>query len=68
MAQTAYDGWKADMLAGKVTLMAAADGTNVTALSTSADASAHGPGARRHATHIPRGFGRLAGTGSPVVG
>ena len=33
MAQAAYSGWKNDMLAGKVTLMAAADGTDVTELS-----------------------------------
>jgi hypothetical protein len=33
MAQAAHNGWKADMLAGKVTLMAAADGADVTTLS-----------------------------------
>ena len=38
MAQAAYAGWKNDMLAGKVTLMAAADGTDVTELSAQARA------------------------------
>ena len=38
MAQAAYDGWKADMLAGKVTLMAALAGTEVTALAARARA------------------------------
>ena len=38
MAQAAYDGWKNDMLAGKVTLMAAADGADVTELSAQARA------------------------------
>ena len=38
MAQAAYTGWKNDMLAGKVTLMAAADGADVTELSAQARA------------------------------
>ena len=38
MTQAAYDGWKADMLAGKVTLMAALAGTDVTALAARARA------------------------------
>jgi ATP-dependent exoDNAse (exonuclease V) alpha subunit len=38
MTQAAYDGWKTDMLAGKVTLMAAANGTDVTGLSAQARA------------------------------
>jgi conjugative relaxase-like TrwC/TraI family protein len=38
MTQAAYNGWKNDMLAGKVTLMAAADGTDVTELSAQARA------------------------------
>jgi ATP-dependent exoDNAse (exonuclease V) alpha subunit len=38
MAQAAYTGWKTDMLAGKTTLMAAADGADVTALSAQARA------------------------------
>jgi conjugative relaxase-like TrwC/TraI family protein len=38
MARAAYDGWKNDMLAGKVTLMAAADGCDVTELSAQARA------------------------------
>jgi hypothetical protein len=38
MAQAAYHGWKADMLAGKLTLMAAGDGTDVTELSAQARA------------------------------
>ena len=36
--QAAYTGWKNDMLAGKVTLMAAADGADVTELSARARA------------------------------
>jgi conjugative relaxase-like TrwC/TraI family protein len=36
MTQAAYDGWKTDMLAGKTTLMAAGDSTDVTALSAQA--------------------------------
>jgi len=38
MAQAAYDGWKADMLAGKVTLMAALASTDVTTLAARARA------------------------------
>jgi len=38
MTQAAYDGWKADMLTGKVTLMAALNGTDVTALAARARA------------------------------
>jgi conjugative relaxase-like TrwC/TraI family protein len=38
MAAAAYDGWKSDMLAGKVTLMAAADTSAVTGLSGQARA------------------------------
>jgi ATP-dependent exoDNAse (exonuclease V) alpha subunit len=38
MAQAAYDGWKADMLAGKVTLMAALTNTDVTTLAARARA------------------------------
>ena len=38
MAQAAYAGWKNDMLAGKVTLMAAADSRDVTGLSAQARA------------------------------
>jgi hypothetical protein len=36
MTEAAYAGWKTDMLAGKTTLMAAGDGTDVTALSAQA--------------------------------
>jgi ATP-dependent exoDNAse (exonuclease V) alpha subunit len=36
MIEGAYAGWKADMLAGKTTLMAAASGVNVTALAAQA--------------------------------
>jgi conjugative relaxase-like TrwC/TraI family protein len=36
MTQAAYGGWKADMLAGKITLMAAASNPDVTALSARA--------------------------------
>jgi hypothetical protein len=38
MTQAAYQGWKAGMLAGKTTLMAAGDGTDMTALSARARA------------------------------
>ena len=36
MTEAAYAGWRADMLAGKTTLMTAASGTDVTALSAQA--------------------------------
>jgi hypothetical protein len=36
MAEAAYEGWKADMLAGKVTLISAATGAEVTTLSARA--------------------------------
>jgi conjugative relaxase-like TrwC/TraI family protein len=36
MTEAAYEGWKADMLAGKVTLISAATGTEVTTLSARA--------------------------------
>src|SRR5207253_2784361 len=38
MAQAAYDGWKTDMLAGKITLMAAATTATVAQLSARARA------------------------------
>ena len=38
MSQAAYDGWKADMVAGKVTLMAALASTDVTTLAARARA------------------------------
>ena len=38
MTQAAYDGWKADMLAGKVTLMAAATSASVAELAARARA------------------------------
>jgi hypothetical protein len=43
MTQAAYAGWKADMLAGKVTLMAAAINAVVTELSAQARADAWPP-------------------------
>jgi hypothetical protein len=43
MTQAAYAGWKADMLAGKVTLMAAATNAVVTELSAQARADAWPP-------------------------
>jgi conjugative relaxase-like TrwC/TraI family protein len=66
MAQAAYDGWKADVLAGKTTMMAAADGTNVTELSAQArvdrvaigDVEANGVSLRD---------GNLAGVGDWIV-
>jgi hypothetical protein len=66
MAQAAYDGWKADMLAGKVTLMAALSGTDVTALAARARAD------RVTASQVePEGTllsdGNLAGRGGWIV-
>ena len=55
MTDAAYDGWKNDMLAGQVTLMAAATTANVTALSARARAdrvSRRAGRARRH--HLAR--------------
>jgi len=48
MTEAAYAGWRADMLAGKTTLMTAASGTDVTALSAQARAE-------REKQRAPRG-------------
>jgi conjugative relaxase-like TrwC/TraI family protein len=66
MTQAAYTGWKTDMLAGKTTLMAAGDGTDVTALSAQARAE------RVTAGQVEPGGvalrdGNLAGTGDWIV-
>jgi conjugative relaxase-like TrwC/TraI family protein len=66
MTNAAYTGWKADMLAGKVTLMAAGTGADVTALSARARAD------RVEAGQVePGGItlrdGNQAGTGDWIV-
>jgi hypothetical protein len=66
MAQAAYDGWKADMVAGKVTLMAALTITDVTTLAARARADrvtagqVEPDGTRLH-------DGNLAGRGDWIV-
>ena len=66
MTQAAYDGWKNDMLAGKVTLMAAADGTSVTELSARARAERVAAG-QVEASGVRLRDGNLAGTGDWIV-
>jgi conjugative relaxase-like TrwC/TraI family protein len=66
MAAAAYSGWKDDMLSGKVTLMAAADGADVTELSAQARAE------RVSAGQVEDGGvrlrdGNLAGAGDWIV-
>ena len=66
MAQAAYAGWKNDMLAGKVTLMAAADGTDVTELSAQARADRVAAG-QVEADGVRLRDGNLAGHGDWIV-
>jgi hypothetical protein len=66
MAQAAYDGWKNDMLAGKVTLMAAADGRDVTELSARARADRVTAG-QVEPDGVRLRDGNLAGCGDWVV-
>jgi len=66
MTQAAYRGWKADMLAGKTSLMAAGTGTDVVALAAQARAD------RVAAGHVESGGvtladGNLAGRGDWIV-
>src|SRR5260370_42642195 len=66
MAEAAYAGWKADMLAGKVTLMASAHMASVTRLSARARAD------RVRAGQVEAGGvilhdGNLAGQGDWIV-
>ena len=66
MTEAAYAGWRADMLAGKTTLMTAASGTDVTALS--AQARAERIDARQvEAGGVPLRDGTLAGRGDWIV-
>jgi len=66
MTQAAYDGWKNDMLAGKITLMAAAGGADVTALSARARADRVAAG-QVEPDGIPLRDGNLAGIGDWIV-
>jgi conjugative relaxase-like TrwC/TraI family protein len=66
MAQAAYAGWKNDMLAGKVTLMAAADGTGVTELSAQARADRVLAG-QVETSGVPLRDGNIAGQGDWIV-
>ena len=66
MAQAAYAGWKADMLAGKVTLMAAAASADVTELSARARADRVAAG-QVEADGARLRDGNLAGRGDWIV-
>ena len=66
MAQAAYSGWKNDMLAGKVTLMGAFDGTDVTELSAQARADRVRAG-QVEASGVQLRDGNLAGAGDWIV-
>ena len=66
MAQAAYAGWKNDMLDGKVTLMAAADGADVTELSAQARADRVTAG-QVEADGARLRDGNLAGAGDWIV-
>jgi hypothetical protein len=66
MTQAAYAGWKTDMLAGKVTLMAAADGADVTELSAQARADRVAAG-QVDADGVRLRDGNLAGPGDWIV-
>jgi conjugative relaxase-like TrwC/TraI family protein len=66
MAQAAYDGWKADMLAGKITLMAAATTASVASLSAQARADRVTAGqVEQHGVLLHDG--NLAGAGDWIV-
>jgi conjugative relaxase-like TrwC/TraI family protein len=66
MAQAAYDGWKADMLAGKITLMAAATTASVAQLSAQARADRVTAGqVEQQGTLLHDG--NIAGTGDWIV-
>jgi hypothetical protein len=66
MAEAAYTGWKKDMLDGKVTLMAAADGADVTELSAQARADRVTAG-QVEADGARLRDGNLAGAGDWIV-
>jgi hypothetical protein len=66
MTQAAYHGWKDDMLAGKVTLMAAADGAAITGLSAQARADRVAAG-QVEASGVRLRDGNLAGRGDWIV-
>jgi conjugative relaxase-like TrwC/TraI family protein len=66
MAQAAYAGWKADMLAGKTTMMAAGDGRDVTELSAQARADRVAAG-QVEADGVVLRDGTLAGAGDWIV-
>jgi conjugative relaxase-like TrwC/TraI family protein len=66
MATAAYAGWKKDMLAGKVTLMAAASGSDVTELSAQARADRVAAG-QVEASGVQLHDGNLAGRGDWIV-
>jgi len=66
MTQAAYNGWKTDMLAGKITLMAAADSTDVTGLSAQARADRVTAG-QVEAPGLRLRDGNLAGRGDWIV-
>jgi hypothetical protein len=66
MAAAAYNGWKNDMLAGKITLMAAFDSTDVTELAAQARADRVSAG-QVEADGVPLLDGNLAGAGDWIV-
>ena len=66
MTRAAYDGWKADMLAGKTTLMAAGEGTDVTELSARARADRVAAGQVEAGGAVLRD-GNLAGAGDWII-
>jgi conjugative relaxase-like TrwC/TraI family protein len=66
MAQAAYDGWKADMLAGKITMMAAATTAGVARLSAQARADRVAAGQVEEHGVLLRD-GNLAGAGDWIV-
>jgi conjugative relaxase-like TrwC/TraI family protein len=66
MAAAAYNGWKNDMLAGKVTLMAATDGHDITELSAQARADRVAAG-QVESDGVRLRDGNLAGQGDWIV-
>ena len=66
MAEAAYAGWRADMLAGKTTLMTAASGSDVAALSAQARAERVDAG-QVETGGAPLRDGTLAGRGDWIV-
>lgn len=66
MTEAAYAGWRADMLAGKTTLMTAASSTDVTALAAQARTERVDAG-QVEAGGVPLRDGTLAGRGDWIV-